>query len=63
MVRIGDYLQDEARAVVNYLFGQQEPAARERIAATRKLLEPLERELSQAMRQMQKLGASLGHAG
>ena len=62
MIRIGDYLQDEARAVVNFLFSGQENAARERIAATQKLLEPLDEELSQAIRERQQLGASLGCA-
>jgi hypothetical protein len=36
--------------------------ARERVGTTRTLLEPLEQELSDAMREMQELKASLGHA-
>ena len=62
MTQIGDYLRDESRAVVNSMFAQQEQVARERVATTWKLLEPLEQELSDAMRQMQRLEASLGNA-
>jgi hypothetical protein len=60
MTRIGEYLSDESRAVVNALFANQPEAARERVASTRVLLEPLERELSDGMREMQQLEASLG---
>jgi hypothetical protein len=60
MTRIGGYLADESRAVINHLFAQQDAAARERVAATRQLLEPLERELSAGMRELQQLEASLG---
>lgn len=63
MTQIGDYLHDESRAIVNSLFARQEDVARERVVTTRKLLEPLERELSDAMKEMQQLEASLGHAG
>jgi hypothetical protein len=62
MTQIGDYLREESRAVVNSMFAQQEQVARERVATTWKLLEPLEQELSDAMRQMQRLEASLGNA-
>jgi len=62
MTQIGDYLRDESRAIVNSLFARQEQIARERVATTRNLLEPLEQELSDAMKEMQQLEASLGHA-
>lgn len=63
MTQIGSFLQNDARVIVNNLFARQEDAARKRIAATRLLLEPLERELSGAMIELQQLEASLGHAG
>jgi len=62
MAQIGDYLRGESRAVVNSLFARPEEAARARVANAQKLLEPLERELSEAMKEMQQLEASLGHA-
>lgn len=62
MTQIGGFLRDESRAIVNSLFARQEEVARERVATTRTLLEPLEQELSDAMREMQQLEASLGHA-
>lgn len=62
MTQIGDYLRDESRAVVNSMFARQEEVARERVATTWRLLEPLEKELSDAMKQMQRLEASLGNA-
>jgi hypothetical protein len=60
MTQIGEYLREESRMIVNSLFARQEEVARERITATRSLLEPLEQELSDAMREMQQLQASLG---
>jgi hypothetical protein len=62
MTQIGDYLRDESRAIVNSLFARQEEVARQRIATTWKLLEPLELELSGAMKELQQLEASLGSA-
>jgi hypothetical protein len=60
MTRIGEYLSEESRAVINHLLTHQDAAARERVASTRALLEPLERELSDGMKEMQQLEASLG---
>jgi hypothetical protein len=62
MTQIGDYLRDESRRIVNSLFARQEDVAREHVATTRTLLEPLEQELSDAIKEMQQLEASLGHA-
>jgi hypothetical protein len=62
MTQIGSYLRDESRAIVNSLLARQDAVARERIASTRTLLEPLERELSDALKEMQQLEASLGSA-
>jgi hypothetical protein len=47
---------------MNSLFARQVEAARERVGTAWKLLEPLEQELSDAMKEMQQLEASLGHA-
>jgi hypothetical protein len=61
MTQIGDSLREESRAIVNSLFAHQDQVARQRVAATRKLLEPLEQELLDAMKEMRRLEASLGH--
>jgi hypothetical protein len=62
MTQIGYYLREESRAIVNSLLARQQKLARQRIETARKLLEPLELELSDAMKEMQQLEASLGGA-
>jgi hypothetical protein len=60
MTQIGFYLHEESRAIVNSLFARQREAARQRIETALNLLAPLEVELSDGMKEIQQLEASLG---
>ncbi|RIK58714.1 MAG: hypothetical protein DCC57_00240 [Chloroflexi bacterium] len=62
LVQIGDLLTSESRAITNLLLAGQEAAARKRILAGRKKLEPLEQQLSTAMNELQQVAESLGYA-
>jgi len=59
MTQIGSYVRDESRSIINSLLAREDTVARERIASTRTFLEPLQRELSDALKEMQQLEASL----
>jgi hypothetical protein len=61
LVQIVDTLTNESRVIVNLLLSRQEPAARQRIREGRRKLEPLELQLSAAMRELQQIEASIGY--
>jgi hypothetical protein len=62
LVEIGEVLTQESRSIVNLVAARQQDAARARILAGRKTLEPLEQKLAGAMTEMQQLEESLGYA-
>jgi hypothetical protein len=62
LARIGDILTGESEAIVNMLFQGEERAVRQRVKEGRTTLKPLEEQLSNAMRELQELQGSLGHA-
>ena len=55
LVRIGNALTNESRIILNLLLADQEKAARNRIIAGRKRLQPLERELEKGIDALERL--------
>jgi hypothetical protein len=62
LTQIGRVLTNESRAIVNLLVEEQDVAARRRILEGRQALAPLEKQLSGAMVELQRVERSLGHA-
>jgi hypothetical protein len=61
LVDIGSILTNESRVIVNLLLAGQEGAARQRILDGRAKLEPLEKQLSDAVRELQEVESALGY--
>ena len=63
MVSIADLLKNQSRAIVNLILADQEKLTREHVREAREALSPLEEELSNAMRELQEIRATLGYPG
>jgi hypothetical protein len=61
LMQIGEVLTGESRAIIDMLFEGRGDAARQRIAAGRAKLAPLERDLAAAITELQQIQRSLGH--